>query len=275
MPFPEIEGSASTATTPTPGRSRKSTTWWPGPTARCRRTAAWTTDERNPVNAQGIYLYDAFGNLNLLYRDPAISSLLPDSRAAAAEAAGLLPSTVAWDGPQEGRFLLQDVYRGTDGRPARQRQAAADRGRAAQGPAAHEFARSWASPREDPGKFVLGTVPVEADGSAYFRVPSGVPVFFQALDADGLAVQTMRSLTYVQPGETLSCIGCHESRDAAPQVRRRAAGGARAAPSKLTPGPQGSWPLRFDKLVQPVLDKQCVGCHTPAQQRRQGCAAST
>ena len=30
--------------------------------------------ERNPVNAMGLYLYDAFGNLNLLYRDPAISS---------------------------------------------------------------------------------------------------------------------------------------------------------------------------------------------------------
>ena len=69
---------------------------------------------------------------------------------------------------------------------------------------------------EDPGKFVLGTVPVEADGSAYFRVPSGVPVLFQALDHQGLAVQTMRSLTYVQPQQTLACIGCHESREAAP-----------------------------------------------------------
>ena len=38
---------------------------------------------------------------------------------------------------------------------------------------------------EDPAKYVLGTVPVEADGSAYFRVPSGVSLFFQALDAAG------------------------------------------------------------------------------------------
>jgi mono/diheme cytochrome c family protein len=109
---------------------------------------------------------------------------------------------------------------------------------------------------------VLGTVPVEADGSAYFRVPSGVPLFFQALDRQGLALQTMRSLTYVQPQQTLACIGCHESREAAPAVNQVLAAVARK-PSKLTPGPAGSWPLRFDTLVQPVLDRQCVSCHKP------------
>jgi hypothetical protein len=46
---------------------------------------------------------------------------------------------------------------------------------------------------EDPGKFVLGTVPVESDGSAFFRVPSGIPVFFQALDRHGNSLQTMRN----------------------------------------------------------------------------------
>jgi hypothetical protein len=115
---------------------------------------------------------------------------------------------------------------------------------------------------EDPGKFVLGTVAVEADGSAHFRVPSGVPVFFQALDAQGLAVQTMRSLTYTMPGQTLSCVGCHEHRDGAPPVGKPAVAALRA-PSRLTPAPSGSWPLRFDRLVQPVLDQHCVSCHAP------------
>jgi hypothetical protein len=114
--------------------------------------------------------------------------------------------------------------------------------------------------KEDPGKFVLGTVPVEDDGSAYFFVPSGVSVFFQALDSNGLALQTMRSLTYVQPGQTLSCIGCHESRELAPGVARQPLAARREA-SQLMPGPAGSWPLRFDTLVQPVLDKSCVSCH--------------
>lgn len=116
---------------------------------------------------------------------------------------------------------------------------------------------------EDPGKFLLGTVPVEEDGSAYFRVPSGIPVFFQAVGADGMAVQTMRTLTYVWPNQTLSCVGCHESREAAPTTPRGHPMAPLREPSKLTPGPAGSWPLRFDRLVQPVLEKHCVSCHRP------------
>ncbi|MGE5296563.1 MAG: hypothetical protein ACM3VT_17220, partial [Solirubrobacterales bacterium] len=76
------------------------------------------------------------------------------------------------------------------------------------------------------------------------------------------ALQTMRSLTYVLPGQTLSCVGCHEPRDQAPP-----SGGPllamRGTPSKLTRGPEGSWPLRFDRLVQPVLDRSCTECHRP------------
>jgi hypothetical protein len=116
---------------------------------------------------------------------------------------------------------------------------------------------------EEPGKYLLGTVPVEEDGSAYFHVPSGIPFSFQALDQEGMAIQTMRSLTYVWPKQTLACIGCHESREAAPQTASRFALAARRAPSKLTPGPEGTWPLRFDRLVQPVLDQACVSCHRP------------
>jgi len=122
--------------------------------------------------------------------------------------------------------------------------------------------------KEDPGKFVLGTVRVEQDGSAYFRVPSGVSVFFQAIDRRGLAVQTMRSLTYVQPGQTLSCVGCHESRELSPLAGARPLA-ARREPSRITPGPEGSWPLRFDRLVQPVLDELCVSCHRPGSDNKE------
>ncbi|MFQ5810269.1 MAG: hypothetical protein ACE5JM_11675, partial [Armatimonadota bacterium] len=115
--------------------------------------------------------------------------------------------------------------------------------------------------RDDPGKFVLGTVPVEEDGSAYFRAPAGVAVFFQALDRSGMALQTMRTLTHVQPNQTLSCVGCHEQRHTAPPSERPRA--VSREPSRITPGPDGSWPLRYDRLVQPVLDKHCVTCHRP------------
>src|SRR5208283_569649 len=63
---------------------------------------------------------------------------------------------------------------------------------------------------------VLGTVPVEADGSAFFEAPPLRSLLFVALDEQGLAVKRMQSFTTVQPGETASCIGCHEHRTDAP-----------------------------------------------------------
>jgi mono/diheme cytochrome c family protein len=112
-----------------------------------------------------------------------------------------------------------------------------------------------------PGKQVLGTVPVEADGSANFRAPAGIALAFQALDERGQAVQNMRSVTYLQPGENVSCVGCHEQRTRAPSSRRAALALSRE-PSALTPGPDGSKPLSYPILVQPVLDKHCVSCHS-------------
>jgi hypothetical protein len=220
----------------------------------------FAADASNPANAAGLYLYDAFGNLELLYRDPDISSLHP--LPIAPRPKPTVQATVAdWSGPQEGRFLVQDVSRGLDGvAPGAIKQLRVIGVPPKVQP--HMNNPVLGVSAEDPGKFVLGTVPVEADGSAHFRVPSGVPVFFQALDAEGLSVQTMRSLTYAMPGQTLACVGCHESRESAPPVGRPVRA-AQREPSKLKPGPGGSWPLRFDQLVQPVLDRHCVSCHRP------------
>ena len=112
------------------------------------------------------------------------------------------------------------------------------------------------------GRQCLGTVPVEADGSAYFTAPVGVPLFFQALRADGCAVQNMRSDTYLHPGERLVCSGCHEPKE---NVRRTALKSLptamRRAPSAIKPGPDGTAPFNYRRLVQPVLDAKCVSCH--------------
>jgi hypothetical protein len=83
-----------------------------------------------------------------------------------------------------------------------------------------------------------------------------------------MAVQTMRSTTHVQPGQTLSCVGCHEPRNETPTSRTLLA--AKRAPSKITLAPSGSWPLRFDTLVQPVLDAKCVKCHNPKSTDEKG-----
>jgi len=109
-------------------------------------------------------------------------------------------------------------------------------------------------------RMLLGTVPVESDGSAYFRAPARKPLYFQAVDADGKAVQGMRSITYLQSGERRSCVGCHEPRETAPAARAPIA--LRRAPSRIEPGPDGSRPWSFPRLVQPILDRRCVRCHS-------------
>ena len=164
------------------------------------------------------------------------------------------------DQGNEGCFLLTDVYRGL--KNVRRGEIKSLR-LVAVPPKTHPTMNSPAMgvTHDDPGKCVLGTVPVEADGSAYFRVPAGVIVFFQALDHRGVANQTMRTVTHVQPGQTLSCAGCHEHRQTAPPSVPALA--ATRPPSRITVGPSGSWPFRYDQLVQPVLNAQCVGCHGP------------
>ena len=102
-------------------------------------------------------------------------------------------------------------------------------------------------------KAVLGTVPVEEDGSASFYAPAGVTLQFQALDQRGLAVQMMRSGTYLHPGERLACQGCHESKEGAPPQRRAIPLAGRRAPSRITPEAAGSNPINYPRLVQPVL----------------------
>jgi len=109
---------------------------------------------------------------------------------------------------------------------------------------------------------VLGTVPVESDGSAYCQAPVGVPVYFQLLDENGCAVQTMRSDTYVHRGEQMACQGCHEAKMLAHSNRRRNPLALKRAASKIKPEMSGSNPVLFPVLVQPVLDKKCIPCHT-------------
>ena len=108
-------------------------------------------------------------------------------------------------------------------------------------------------------RMLLGTVPVEADGSAYFRAPAGKPLYFQAVDETGRAVQTMRSVVYLQAGERRGCVGCHERPGTPPAVQRPAALGRPASP--IASGPDGSHPWSYPRLVQPVLDRCCVRCH--------------
>lgn len=109
---------------------------------------------------------------------------------------------------------------------------------------------------------VLGTVPVEADGSAHFELPAMRSVFLIALDGKGRSVKRMQSFTGVQPGESLSCIGCHEPRTQAPPALSRPAPlAATRPPSIIKPYPHIPDVLDFPRDIQPILDRYCTSCH--------------
>lgn len=234
-----------------------------------------------PRDRFGLAVIDRFGNREMLYLDPAIDSMgatlfrretppptIPDN---------VLPSE------DEGEFALMDVYRGLT--PAVERGAVKwlrvveeVRHDIALNPNRDhtDFMKWYASPVDlvsGPygwptyvAKTPLGLVPVAEDGSARFKAPAGKTVYFQALDADYNELQRMRSIVQLQPGEVRSCIGCHESRTAAPQVKRSSA--VTGAASRLAPPSWGPGPFSYEKVVQPVLDARCVRCHKPDSESR-------
>ncbi len=107
---------------------------------------------------------------------------------------------------------------------------------------------------------ILGTVPVEPDGSAFFEVPALRSVFFVALDANDLAIKRMQSFVSVMPGETTSCAGCHENRtDTATQ--RSVPLAMRKPPARIEPIADVPDVIDFPRDVQPILDRHCVRCH--------------
>ncbi len=109
-------------------------------------------------------------------------------------------------------------------------------------------------------KRILGTVPIEADGSVCFNAPPGRALHFQLLDERGLAIQTMRSFANVMPGERRGCVGCHEMHSSAPQAATPAAMARR--PRAIDPPPWGAgYTLGYERDIQPILDRHCGSCH--------------
>jgi len=170
----------------------------------------------NKDTETGIYYFDRFGNLELLYREKGISSIYPIPLSPRPKPA-VIPPVQNPDLGDEGEFILADVNRSMFAMPT-------DRSlrelRIYQVlPKTHNHIAN--QPRighanAESARMLLGSVPVEKDGSAYFRAPAWKPIYFQAVDAFGKAVQTMRSVTYLQPGERRSCVGCHETRGNVP-----------------------------------------------------------
>jgi len=226
------------------------------------------------VKNRGIYWIDAAGNKELIYRDPTISTHSPMPLAARPTPPVIPTQTTQMaryrdeneTGNEPATVGIVNIYQSdfdwplVHGKPVK---IAALR-------VIQLFAKSTPVP-DDPrigiaaqtnARGVLGTVPVEEDGSAFFEAPFGKPIYFQALDEHGRAVQSMRSATYLHPGEQLTCIGCHENKWSSQQsVTTTSPSAFKRPPSPLRPDVSGSYPLNFVQLVQPVLDAQCVHCH--------------
>jgi hypothetical protein len=207
----------------------------------------------------GLYYFDRFGNLELLFRKAGISAVYPIPLGARESAPVCVGPTDSRLGEQ-GEFLLSDVRRSVLALPAGRRvkelrvfqllpKSRTD---------SADYPR-MGHPDQANARMLLGTVPVEADGSAYFVAPARKPLYFQAVDESGRAVQGMRSIVYLQPGERRGCVGCHEPPGAAPPAGGVAA--ARRGVSVIQSGPDGSKPFGYPRLIQPLLERHCVRCH--------------
>ncbi len=121
-------------------------------------------------------------------------------------------------------------------------------------------------------KIPLGRATVYEDGSALFTVPARMPLYFQALDAQGRAIQSMRSWNTLQPGESRSCVGCHDDKNVAPPILGKPTLAMRAGAQALEPsyGPERGF--SFNERIQPILDRHCIRCHdgTPNEDKATG-----
>ncbi len=253
----------------------------------------------NDQAAYGIHLLDVFGNRVPIYHDPEISAWQPmllcsrktppvvastqskkgtgpicrDGPEGAAHKLDLSPFSAERDATAT--VFLNDVYRGLPGvkpgtvkyirvmeqipKPwAAEVDLLRGEDRSADGFGGHIAialdSHIWVA-------VLLGVTPVEDDGSACFKVPANRNLFFQALDEDFMEVQRMRTFVSFEPGETRSCIGCHEPRTQAPVSRLAKALSRPPAQLSAQPGDVAPRPLDYPRNVQPILDRHCTRCH--------------
>jgi hypothetical protein len=228
---------------------------------------AYSFDSNNAArHGYALYLQDVHGNKELVYRASGASCYSPIPLRARPRPRVIPDMAGGVDPATPGRLLVTDIYQGLAG---------IERGtvKYIRVLETHSKTVRTVPQRCDVGvstgwdvRGVLGTVPVEEDGSAHFTVPPFRQIFFEALDEDYLEIRRMRNFTNVMPGEKQSCIGCHEPYGTAP-MGAAAVTAARRAPSRITPPPWGTGGFSFAKVVQPVLDKHCVRCHDGSKEK--------
>ena len=207
----------------------------------------------------GIYLVDKFDNVTCLHKMEGEGYISPIAvRKTVTPPA--IPDRVKLDDKQAPVFI-QDIYEGEGLKGIPRGTVKSLR--------LHAYEYAYVQTQSDHNwhgiqsgwdiKRMLGTVPVEEDGSVIFKIPANTPVSIQPLDKDGVAVQWMRSWLTGQPGEIVSCVGCHEDQNQIVIPKRVIA--SQKAPHALTPPEGGTRSFTFDLEVQPILDRACIACH--------------
>jgi len=214
--------------------------------------------KKTPDSLWGVYLVDVFDNLVLLkeLKDSALLEPVPYRKT-------VTPPVVAERvdlSRKDATVYISNIYHGPGlngvptGEVKKLRLFAYHYAHVhAGGHASVGFESSWDVKR------VLGTVKVESDGSASFRIPANTPISIQPLDSKGRAMQLMRSWMVAMPGEAVSCNGCHEDPNTAPPRVTPIA--SKRPPTDIEPWYGPARPFSFRHEVLPVLQKHCAGCH--------------
>ena len=212
-----------------------------------------------PQSLWGIYLIDRFDNLTLIAQLEG-SGFISPHLLVQRPTPPIIPDRVNL-ASKEATFFIQDIYtgEGLKGIPrgsVKELRLFSYEYAYLETPSNHDWQgiqSGWDIKRS------LGTIPVEPDGSVIFKAPANTPISIQPIDKDGVALQWMRSWVVGQPGEMVSCVGCHESQNQIVIPKRVAA--SRMRPQALTPPEGGVRPFTFDLEIQPILDRSCISCH--------------
>lgn len=230
------------------------------------------SEQQTDPTGYALYLVDVFGNKELIYKDPTISSFIPiplrprsrppvltEQMEPCTDEATCIVSGASFGSvgitPEQVGYIriAEPIGWPYDNELGGQRYGEDHR---YGGPEADKKnLLSWTPVR------IIGDVPLESDGSAHFKVPSDRAVYFQLLDKDRMELRRMRSFISFQPGEVRSCVGCHESDAISPPAERTPLA-ATLEPVNPIPPPWGDRPISFLRDIQPVLDRNCVSCHS-------------
>ncbi|MDR1054139.1 MAG: hypothetical protein LBL39_08180 [Planctomycetaceae bacterium] len=218
----------------------------------------------------GIYMLGRDGTMQLIFEDKEVAGCF-DPMPIVAKVAPPVHTQNADLTQSTGTFYVTNVYEGFGMKDVK--KGSVKYLRVVESPEKRTWSRKgWGNGHGEQGpgmnwyefinKRVLGTVPVEEDGSVVFKVPADTFLYFQLLDEQGRMIQTMRSGVIVRPGETNGCVGCHEDRlSTFPPLPNTPK--ALTKPAQEMNGWYGSARLfSYVKEVQePVFDKYCTQCH--------------